>query len=116
MSVLVEASDVATFLGVDDIDTNRAVLLIDLAEGLAETIVSPLPDGAKATIITAVARAYENPVPVTQEVVGPYQASRPGGIYFNKYERAALRRANGGGSAFSYDLLPAGYPDSVFTE
>jgi hypothetical protein len=122
MPLTVTASDLETFLGLDAIDTDRADQLIGLAMDLVESIVSPAPDAAKAIVLTAAARAYANPEGLTQELVGPYQASRPAaGIYLTKSERASLRRLAGVGGAFSFDLLgingaedATDYPESRF--
>lgn len=114
---LVAPSEIATYLGlgIGELDTARAQSLIDMTEALAGAIVSPLLVGAKAVIISAVVRAYTNPLGVTNESVGPYQAGRPsGGVYLTKGERAALRRSGGGSGAFSYDTLPTGYPEATF--
>jgi hypothetical protein len=103
-------------------------MLIDDAIAQALTIVTVgtvpttgateanLPAGAGSVIRPAVARVFLNPAGVSQEALGPYSQSRPiasGGL-FSKAERQQLRRMGGGSSAFQVDLLPTGYPDSVF--
>lgn len=118
MTVLVFVDQFATYMGIpeDELDTERAQLLIDTATALVESIIAEPPPEAAAVVFSAVARAYSNPTGVTNEVVGPYQAQRPtAGVYLTKAERATLRRLSGGGGAFSYDLLPTDYPDSVFS-
>lgn len=114
-ALTVVPDDLATYLGTE-VDENRAAKLLDLSMKLAASVVSPVPEEAEAIILTSAGRAYTNPQGLTQELVGPYQASRPSaGIYFTKAERSALRLLAGGGGAFSIDLL-AGYPDDRFTE
>lgn len=118
MSTLVLPDELATYLGLstDELDEARAQLLIDTSTALVEAIVAEPPDAAAAVVLSSVARAYVNPAGISNEVVGPYQASRPtAGVYLTKAERATLRRLSGGGGAFSYDLLPTDYPDSVFS-
>lgn len=118
MAALVFVDQIATYLGIpqEELDEERAQLLIDIATDLVTAIIADPPESAAAVIYSSVARAYVNPMGVSNEVIGPYQAQRPtGGVYLTKAERATLRRLSGGGSAFSYDLLPVDYPDSAFT-
>ena len=130
MTVSVTTDDLATYLGVSlsSTDEDRAQMLIDHAVVQALSVVTVgvvptggatvanLPNGAESVILPAVARVFNNAAGVTQEALGPYSFSRPaasGGL-FSKAERAQLRRMGGGGSAFSIDLLPTGYPDTAF--
>lgn len=114
-------TDLASFLGTP-VDDARADFVLGLVMGEAGSIVSPVPEGAKGIILAASARIYANPTGVTQELVGPYQASRPSMNLLTKGERSALRRHAGGGGAFSFDLLVNGagdstdYPDSRFPD
>lgn len=111
----IDATDLGIYLGTE-VDAARGQMLIDLALALASSIVSPVPEQAKAVILTSAGRAYVNPSGVTSQAAGPYQVSMPSaGVYLTKTERAALRRLSGGGGAFSIDLIP-GYPDSRFAE
>src|SRR5690348_7648345 len=97
--------DLATFLGVS-VDSARATQLIAWVMDEAASFIDPVPSTAASVVLQAVSRIYTNPSGVTQELVGPYQASRPaGGALFNKGERAALRRLAGDGGAYSFDLL-----------
>jgi hypothetical protein len=116
--LLLEPSDLALYMGVDEINEDRAEFLIAQVMLLAGAIVSPVPQGASPVILSAATRAYATPPgAASSELVGPYQATRPsGGIYLTKSERAALRLLTGGGGAFSFDMLPAGYPESVFAD
>jgi hypothetical protein len=107
---LATPGDLETYLGVP-VDEDRAVQLIELAFGLVQQMVDPVPDAAATVVLSAVARAYSNPTGVTTEMVGPYQSTRPSaGIYLTKSERATLRRMAGRSGAFSIDLL-SGYAD-----
>lgn len=129
---LVSTDDLATYLGVEltGAEDDRAQMLIDDAVAQALTIVTVgtvpttgatdanLPAAAGSVIRPAVARVFLNPSGVSQEVTGPYTFSRAigSGSMFSKSEIAALRRMAGRSGAFQVDLLPAGYPDSVFVE
>lgn len=105
--VQVFADDVATFMGVDTLDEDRAELLIELAESECRSIIDPLPENARRVVLTVVARAYSNPQGVTSEATGPFIVSRPlPGVYLTKGERASLTRAGMGG-AFTIDPTPA---------
>ena len=126
----VNTDDFATFAGIPSIDEDRAQMLLDAAVVQAMSIITVgtvpdsgatevnLPTGAEYTIYAAVSRLYQNPTGVSQEVTGPYTFSRAigSGALFSKAEVAALRRLAGRSGAFSIDLLPAGYPESVFDE
>lgn len=122
-TLTVTYTDLQTFLGVDTIDQTRATQLLGLAMDLAGSYVSPVPVEAKAVVLSVAGRAYSNPSGITQELVGPYQVSRPSaGVYLTKGERTTLRRLVGGGGAFSFDLLgingagdSTDYPDVRFS-
>lgn len=99
--------DLSTYLG-SAVDVGRAVLLLRLAQDLAEAVVTPLPAEAAAVVLSAAARGYANAQGVTAETVGPYSVQRPAaGVYLTKGERSALRRLAGGGGAFSVSVLSA---------
>jgi len=104
MALSVAAEDLANFLG-SDVDEDRADFILDLIVAEAASLVSPVPDGAKGVVLVAAARAYSNPTGATQELVGPYQFSRPGANLLTKAERASIRRHGGGGGAFHVDPL-----------
>jgi hypothetical protein len=99
--------DFATYLDVDSstLNTARAQMMLDQATALAAAIVSPLPDGSDAIILSAAARAFVNPTGVTSETVGPYSVQRPWpGVYLTKAERSSLRRLAGkSAGAFTID-------------
>lgn len=114
MTLTVTPTDLANFLGDDTaIDSPRSPLLIGLAMDLCQTVVSPLPDGAKGIVLSVAAQAYANPQGIASEsqTVGPYSQAiqRPGqtGLYLTKDQRRNLRLFDGRGGAFSYDPTPA---------
>lgn len=118
-ALTVAATDLETYLGTT-VDDDRATFVLDLVMGEAGSIVTPVPDGAKGVILSAAARIYSNPTAVSQELIGPYQTSRPASNLLTKGERSSLRRHAGGGGAFSFDLVVDGtgtatdYPDVRF--
>lgn len=114
---VIDPSDLGVYLNDDDIDTSRATAFIADAQALCESVVSPLPTGADVVVKRVAARAY---VTVTQSrqlpVVVPGMGMEPsaaagglGGVWLSRADVADLRRLNGGGGAFTIDLLPSGY-------
>lgn len=102
-------SDLALYLGVTSIDSDRATLILGLAVNLCESIVTPLPDSANVVVLAVAARAFANPEGITGETVGPYTVQRAAaGMYLTKSDKATLRRLAGGSGAFSIDTLPTG--------
>jgi hypothetical protein len=98
------------FLGLDEIDGDRADLLIASAISLCQTIVKPLPEGAEAVVLSVAGRAYVNPQQVSYETIGPMSVQRPsgsGGLYLTKADRTALKSLAGRGGAFTVDPTPA---------
>lgn len=92
-----------------DLDSDRAELLIQTAQDLAEDVITPLPASASGIVLQAAARAYSNPTGTPTQAVGPFSvAGSSGGVYLTKQDRAALRRAGGISGAFSIDTLPTG--------
>lgn len=110
----VSSDDLAALLG--EVDDDRADFILDLVMTEAATIVSPVPIGAKAAVLLAAIRIYSNPTGVTQELVGPYQFSKPAANLLTKAERASIRRAGGGGGAFSIDPLGLDGTESPTTD
>lgn len=102
--LVLTSDDLATFLG-SAVDADRATQLIAWVMDEAKSFVNPVPSTAASVVLQAVTRIYTNPSGVTQELVGPYQATKAGGALFNKGERAALLRLSGSGGAYSFDLL-----------
>lgn len=104
------AEQLGMYLGMDEIDGDRADLLIQQAVALAESVVKPLPDQATAVVLSVAGRAYVNPQQVSYETIGPMSVQRPsgsGGLYLTKADKAALKSLAGRGGAFTVDPTPA---------
>ncbi|MFF7023053.1 hypothetical protein ACFY97_18870 [Streptomyces klenkii] len=102
------AEDLALYLGLGEIDGSRADLLIQQAINLCAAVVTPLPDGASAVVLSSAGRAYANPQGATYETIGPMSVQRPqAGLYLTKAEKAALKAMAGRGGAFTVDPTPA---------
>lgn len=103
------AEDLGLYLGLDEIDGNRADLLIGQAVALCLTVVKPLPDEATAVVLSVASRAYTNPGQATYETVGPMSVQRPaaaGGLYLSRADKTALKSAVGRGGAFTANPTP----------
>lgn len=111
MSLVVTPSDLDSLLELSDtIDSTRATLLIELAMELCSSVVDPLPDNARAVVLTVAARAYTNPAGVTSQTAGPESVaygSTSIGIYLTKADVVTLNRLAGGSGAFDIETLPA---------
>jgi hypothetical protein len=97
------------YLGLDEIDGDRADLLITTAIALCQTVVKPLPEGAEAVVLSVAGRAYVNPQQVSYETIGPMSVQRPsgsGGLYLTKSDKSALKSLAGRGGAFTVDPTP----------
>jgi hypothetical protein len=107
----VTADDIGTYLGIDvTAVSTRLDYIISLAEGLAETVVTPLPDGSDAVIVDIVTRAYSNPSNADSQGAGPYNVNWgavAGGLWLTKQNKATLRNLAGRGGAFTFDTMPA---------
>jgi len=104
------AEQLGLYLGLSEIDGDRADLLIQAAIGLCQTVVSPLPDGAQAVVLSVAGRAYVNPQQISYETIGPMSVQRPqgsGGLYLTKSDKSALKSLAGRGGAFTVDPTPA---------
>lgn len=104
------AEQLALYLGLPEIDGDRADLLVSQAVALAQSVVKPLPDEATAVVLSVAARAYVNPQQVSYETIGPMSVQRPqgsGGLYLTKADKAALKSLAGRGGAFTVDPTPA---------
>lgn len=104
------AEQLALYLGIEEIQGDRADLLIAQAVALAESVVKPLPDQATAVVLSVAGRAYVNPQQVSYETIGPMSVQRPsgsGGLYLTKADKAALKSLAGRGGAFTVDPTPA---------
>ncbi|GAA4799555.1 hypothetical protein [Streptomyces ziwulingensis] len=97
------------YLGLDEIQGDRADLLLESAVALCETVVKPLPEGAQAVVLSVAGRAYVNPQQVSYETIGPMSVQRPsgsGGLYLTKADKSALKSLAGRGGAFTVDPTP----------
>lgn len=115
---LATPDDLRMYLGAPEVDTDRASLLLTLAEAAAGTVVSPLPGTARFVILDVAARAYVNPEAASSSSVGSLSSSfGAGGIYLTAANRRDLERAAGiGGGAFSVNTAPdagKGYRDPL---
>lgn len=116
LSLPLQPTDLQTYLGVPSIDSARATLVLDAAQQLCESVVSPLPDNAAAVVLGVAARAYVNPMQLANGSIGTahmqYGAtpagSSVGGLYLSRSDKANLRRLGGSSSAFSVSVLPVG--------
>lgn len=103
------AEELGLFLGLEEIDGNRADFLVNKAISLCQTIVTPLPDGADSVVLSVAGRAYVNPQQVAYETIGPMSVQRPsgsGGLYLTKSDKSALKSLAGRGGAFTVDPTP----------
>ncbi|WP_075737538.1 hypothetical protein [Streptomyces acidiscabies] len=104
------AAELGLYLGLGEVDGDRADLLITQAVALCETVVKPLPDQATAVVLSVAGRAYVNPQQVSYETIGPMSVQRPqgsGGLYLTKADKTALKSLAGRGGAFAVDPTPA---------
>ncbi|MEU9218923.1 hypothetical protein AB0D47_20505 [Streptomyces sp. NPDC048376] len=104
------AEQLGLYLGLGEIQADRADLLITTATALCQTIVKPLPEGAEAVVLSVAGRAYVNPQQVSYETIGPMSVQRPqgsGGLYLTKADKSALKSLAGRGGAFTIDPTPA---------
>ncbi|MEU6990401.1 hypothetical protein ABZ953_07020 [Streptomyces sp. NPDC046465] len=104
------AEDLGLYLGLDEIDGDRAALLIQQAVNLCLSVVKPLPDEATAVVLSVCGRAYTNPQQISYETIGPMSVQRPtgsGGLYLTKADKAALKSLAGRGGAFTVDPTPS---------
>jgi hypothetical protein len=104
------AEDLGMYLGLGEVDGDRADLLIRQAVALATSVVKPLPEEATAVVLSVAGRAYVNPQQISYETIGPMSVQRPsgsGGLYLTKADKAALKSLAGRGGAFTVDPTPA---------
>jgi hypothetical protein len=105
----------AVYLNDPTIDVTRATQMIARAQALCESVISPLPDGAEVVVERVAGRAYVSTVTTrTAQLIaaGSQIGGQPmgtGGVYLTRADRADLRRAAGGGTAFTINLLPSTY-------
>lgn len=124
-ALTVTYADLASYLGATFVpaDQTRATFVLGLVMDEAGSIITPVPSTAKGIVLSAAARIFTNPTGVSQELVGPYQTSRPSSNLLTKGERSSLRRHGDGGGAFSFDVLgingledATDYPDARFPD
>lgn len=110
---LIDPPDLGTYLNDPGIDQARAALLIGQAQGLCESVITPLPAAAAAIVMRVAGRAYTSILSPRQQQLaaagGQFGGSAGGGVYLSDYDIADLRRFNGGGGAFSIDILTSTY-------
>lgn len=115
-SPIATSEDLRVYLGLDTIDAARADLMLTLAHGLCEAIVSPVPAGAMGVELAVAGRAFTNVTSAHQVSLGSAAASfgaqnssmGVGGLYLSRSDKATLRLLAGRGSAFSADVMPTG--------
>lgn len=113
MSPIVTPDDLGVYLAVQSIDEVRAAKLIDWAQALCESVITPLPTGAEPVVLDVTARAYSNPTSVTQQSVLSASASYgavAGGMWLTRENKAALRRLAGASSVFTFDMTDTVIP------
>jgi hypothetical protein len=120
----ISPADLGEYLNETDLDATRAQFIIDQAQALCESIVTPLPDGAEAVVLDVAERAFANPTAVGgselglySEGVGPFSTSTPGtaggGLWLTENNIRTLRRLAGKGGAFTVDTLAATYTPTL---
>jgi hypothetical protein len=104
-------TDLGVYLKDPDIDVARATLMLQLAQDLCETILTPLPATALGRVLAVAARAFANVTSAQDVNLGSghigYGASAVGGLYLSRADKSALRLLAGRGGAFSIDPTPA---------
>lgn len=114
MALDLDATKLALYLGLEEINEARADLMLAQAISLAESIVKPLPDSASAVVLAVAGRAYANPQGVSAETAGPFSVQRPqAGLYLTRDERRTLQRLAGRGGAFTVDPTPSDVDPNV---
>lgn len=117
---LVSAAQLGVYLNDDSLDVDRAEDLLEDAQVLCESIVSPLPPTAAVVVKRVAGRAYVTVTSARQAQLAAAQAGYgavPGGmgdVHLTRTDERDLRRLAGGtGGAFTIDMLPAGYTAPV---
>ena len=101
-------ADLGTYLGLPNLDVDRATQILGLAQALCESVVSPLPPGAEAVVLDVASQAWINPASAGSQAAGPFSVGpTPGGLRLTRANKATLRRLAGSGGAFTIDVLPA---------
>lgn len=105
--------DLGVYLGLAEIDTDRAELFLELAQDRCSMYADPLPAAAKGVVLAVAGRVYTNVSSARQAGIGSAQVSfgapnatfGVGGLYLSRSEIRDLRRLAGRTGAFSIDLL-----------
>lgn len=111
---LITSDDLALYLNDSNINVERASAMIDRAQSLCESILSPLPASAAVVVERVAGRGYVTTTTARNAQLaaagspmgGPGAA---GGVWLSRTDKSDLRRLAGGGGAFTVDLLPTGY-------
>lgn len=110
---LITPDDLGTYLNDASIQDDRAALIIEQAQQACETIVSPFPAEATFVLYRVAARAYTSAASRGAQMAAagsPFGGTPTlGGVWLSRSDIADLRRVNGGGGAFTIDVLPDGY-------
>jgi len=108
---LITPDDLAIYLRDSSIDVDRAAMMIEDAQALCESVLSPLPATAAGIVRRIAGRGYVTTTTSKGAAGSPMgaQTTGMGGIWLSRNDRADLRRLGGGGGAFTIDLLPADY-------
>lgn len=115
MTALINYADLAVYLNDPSIDVERAEAMIDDAQTLCESVLTPLPAEASVVVKRVAGRAYVSTM--TTRTAQMYAAGSQigamplgmGGIFLTKQDRADLYRLNDGSSAFTINPLPTDY-------
>ena len=103
---IVFPADLGTYLGIPNLDETRALQILQLAQALCESVVSPLPAGAEGVVLDVAAQAWINPASAGSQSAGPFSMGpTPGGLRLTRANKATLRRLAGSGGAFTIDVL-----------
>lgn len=104
----------------DEINVDRATLMISQAQKLCESIVGDLASvtGADVVVMRVAARAYVTTHSARRQQLAmsgsPFGTlpGADGGVFLTRQDKTDLRRMAGGGNAFTINPLPADYaPD-----
>lgn len=116
---LATPTELGVYLGQPlEVADERALLVLQLAHDLCESVVSPVPVLAQGVELAIAARAFNNVTSAHQMSMGSANVSfgaqnsttGVGGLYISRSEKATLRRLAGRSAAFDLDMTP---PDPV---
>jgi cell division inhibitor SulA len=103
----VSPSDLGTYLNDASVQEDRAFLMIQLAQDLCESVLSPLPLAAKGIVLRIAARKYVSTTSTRAQQLASGGSPMGAGTLpdLTRADKADLRRLAGGGGAFSIDTL-----------